>query len=244
MIKVLSIGNSFSQDAQRYLHGIAKADGINIRVVNLCIGGCSFDMHFRNMLSKREAYSLEMNGDDTGFYVSLEQALLSQEWDYITLQQASHFSNNYGTYQPYLNEIASYVRKMCPNAKILIHETWAYEQDSGRLKNMGYTKAEDMLQDIQQAYGAAKTDIGADGVIASGSLFGDILSSGISRIHRDTFHASLGLGRYALGLLWYKTITGNSVMNNTFCDFDEVIEEEDIEIVKECVESKVCGKEK
>ena len=117
MIKVLSIGNSFSQDAQRYLHGIARADGINIRTVNLCIGGCSFDMHFRNMLSKRDVYSLEMNGEDTGFYMSLEQALLSQEWDYITLQQASHFSNNYGTYQPYLNEIASYIRKMCPKAK-------------------------------------------------------------------------------------------------------------------------------
>ena len=236
MIKVLSIGNSFSQDAQRYLHGIARADGINIRTVNLCIGGCSFDMHFRNMLSKRDVYSLEMNGEDTGFYMSLEQALLSQEWDYITLQQASHFSNNYGTYQPYLNEIASYIRKMCPKAKILIHETWAYEQDSGRLKNMGYTNAEDMLQDIQQAYGSAKTDIGADGIIASGSLFGAILASGISRIHRDTFHASFGLGRYALGLLWYKTITGNSVMNNTFSDFDEVIAEEDIEIVKKCVE--------
>ncbi len=25
---ILSIGNSFSTDAQRYLHGIAKADGV------------------------------------------------------------------------------------------------------------------------------------------------------------------------------------------------------------------------
>lgn len=238
MIKVLSIGNSFSQDAQRYLHGIAKVDGINIRAANLYIGGCSLDMHFRNMLSKRDAYSLEINGEATGFYVSLDQALLSQGWDYITLQQASHFSNNYKTYQPYLNEIASYVRKMCPKAKILIHETWAYEQDSDKLKNMGYANAEDMSRDVQQSYGRAATDIGADGIIASGSLFRDILSSGISRIHRDTFHVSYGLGRYALGLLWYKTITGNSVMNNTFCDFDEVITKEDIEIVKKCVERR------
>ena len=29
-MNVLSIGNSFSQDAQRYLHRIAKADGVTI----------------------------------------------------------------------------------------------------------------------------------------------------------------------------------------------------------------------
>ena len=37
---ILSLGNSFSQDAQRYLHGIAKAGGASIESFNLCIGGC------------------------------------------------------------------------------------------------------------------------------------------------------------------------------------------------------------
>ena len=30
MMNVLSIGNSFSQDAQRYLHSIARADGMGL----------------------------------------------------------------------------------------------------------------------------------------------------------------------------------------------------------------------
>ncbi|MBQ7726439.1 MAG: DUF4886 domain-containing protein, partial [Clostridia bacterium] len=42
-MKVLSIGNSFSQDAQRYLHGIARADHTEMRAVNLYIGGCSLE---------------------------------------------------------------------------------------------------------------------------------------------------------------------------------------------------------
>ena len=40
-MKVLAIGNSFSNDAMRYLHGIAKADGVDMKTVNLFIGGCS-----------------------------------------------------------------------------------------------------------------------------------------------------------------------------------------------------------
>ena len=41
-MKVLAIGNSFSNDAMRYLHGIAKADGVDMKTVNLFIGGCRF----------------------------------------------------------------------------------------------------------------------------------------------------------------------------------------------------------
>lgn len=233
IMKILSIGNSFSQDAQRYLHRIAKADGVNMRTVNLYIGGCSLGTHFRNMLSGKEVYELGVNGSSTGFWVSIEKALLSQEWDCITLQQASHLSNDYETYQPYLNELVAYVKKLCPKAKIFIHETWAYEQDSKKLnEQMGYTNAVDMYRDVHNAYASAVADIQADGIIPSGTLFQKILDAGIPKIHRDTFHATLGLGRYALGLLWYKTLTGNSVMNNAFCDFDEEVSEEEMAIVK------------
>ena len=33
-MNILSIGNSFSQDAQRYLHRIAKADGFTLNTFN------------------------------------------------------------------------------------------------------------------------------------------------------------------------------------------------------------------
>ena len=38
MINILSIGNSFSEDAQRYLHYIAKSEGEDIQNYNLFIG--------------------------------------------------------------------------------------------------------------------------------------------------------------------------------------------------------------
>ena len=52
-MKVLSIGNSFSQDAQRYLHRLAKEDGTFIKCVNLYIGGCSLQTHYINMLENK-----------------------------------------------------------------------------------------------------------------------------------------------------------------------------------------------
>ena len=40
-MNILSIGNSFSQDAQQYLHRIAAADSVALNTFNLMIGGCS-----------------------------------------------------------------------------------------------------------------------------------------------------------------------------------------------------------
>ena len=76
-MQILAIGNSFSSDATRYLHGIARAGGVPLQVTNLYIGGCSLERHFRNMHSDARAYDLQCNGHSTGFSVSLSEALLS-----------------------------------------------------------------------------------------------------------------------------------------------------------------------
>ena len=64
-MKILSIGNSFSQDAQRYLHNLAKFNGDNIKCVNLYIGGCPLRTHYINVLEDNKAYDFEFNGEKT-----------------------------------------------------------------------------------------------------------------------------------------------------------------------------------
>lgn len=235
-MNILSIGNSFSCDAQRYLHRIARADGVELNTFNLFIGGCPLSLHHQNMLSGERAYTLEMNGQDTGFKVSLKEALINREWDVVTIQQVSHQSPYYETYQPYLNSLTEYVRACVPKAKLVIHQTWAYEENSHRLNvELGYAHHKDMYEDIKRSYRAAADEIGADFIIPSGELFESLLDNGIEKVHRDTFHAGLGLGRYALGLLWYACLTGQHIENNTFSDFDEIISQAEIEIAKKCV---------
>ena len=235
-MKLLSIGNSFSQDAQRYLHRLAKNDGTDLKTVNLYIGGCSLRTHYLNMLDDNAAYDFQFNGESTALKVSIRQALASDEWDVITLQQASHLSAKQETYSPYIEELARYVRKYCPRAKLFLHETWAYEDGSDRLKNVaGYNSALEMLSDIQNAYINAAEQIGANGVIPCGTAMLRALSLGIEKIHRDTFHASLGVGRYLLALAWYKKLTGKDVSENDFDEFDEPVTKEERKIAIKAV---------
>lgn len=235
-MNILCIGNSFSVDGTRYLHQIAKADGEIIEVVNFQIGGCPLDKHYRNMISGKPEYDFFFNGFYTGFKLALDDALLSRKWDYITIQQLSSLAPDYESYQPYLDALVDYIRECTPKAKLLLQQTWAYEEGSKRLTDeLGYKTQEDMFKDIENAYEQAKINCSIDGIIPSGAAFQELYKAGIGPIHRDTFHASLGIGRYTLGLIWYRYLTGADVTNNTFCDFDEEIDAETVKKIKECV---------
>ncbi len=241
-MNILSIGNSFSVDAQRYLHQIAAADNVKMNTVNLYIPGCPLSLHYRNMMGDKEAYTLYVNGVSTGFPVSIKEALLNRDWDVITLQQASGASVNFDRYQPYLSELASYVRRLCPKAKIVIHQTWAYKKDSELLcEKMGYPTVDDMFRDVRSAYEKAVEAIRADFMIPSGEVMLALNRQYPDQLYRDERHASYGLGRYALGLTWYRTFTGRSVLENTFSAFDAPVSPEEVQSAKECVEKLVCG---
>lgn len=238
-IKVLSIGNSFSQDAQRYLHDIAKHEGVDMQTVNLFRGGCPLERHYRNMMGDRPDYDLQLNGYDAAFKVTIKDALLSRNWDYITIQQASRVSFEEEEYYPYATELIAYVRKMCPKAKVLVHQTWAYADDSDRLKNVGFEKYDEMFDGVKKCYYSLAEAIGADGVIPCGEALQAALKKGAPKVHRDTAHASMGIGRFILALTWYKYITKNSIDNVKFNLFDEEVTDEEYKIAIEAVNEVV-----
>ena len=236
-MKILSIGNSFSHDAQRYLHRLAKGDGTELKAVNLYIGGCPLRKHYLNMLDDNAAYDFEFNGEKTGIKVSIRQALVSDDWDFITLQQASPLSGQYETYSPYIEALSEYVKRYCPHAKILIHQTWAYEDGSEKLLHRGYASASEMLSAIRACYSKAAEKIQASGIIPCGEAMMRALELGLEKIHRDTFHASLGAGRYLLALCWYKFLTKKDITGNVFDDFDVPVTEQERETVIKAVNS-------
>ena len=233
-MKILSIGNSFSQDAQRYLSQLAKADGVDIYCVNLYIGGCPLSAHYENMVNNAESYDFEICGRAAERKISIAEAVKMEEWDVVTLQQVSHESFNYNTYTPYIEKLAEYVRENCPKAKLVLHHTWGYEAGSERLSNVGYQSFEKMSEDIEKAYKTAADNIKADGIIPSGKTMLKLFKKWL-KPHRDTFHADLGYGRYAIALTWYGYLTGNDVMRNKFRDFDIPVTEKEIQIAKEAV---------
>lgn len=236
-MNILTIGNSFSQDATRYLHQVAKSAGVYFQVVNLEIGGCPLEKHYRNIKGDFKAYAFEFNGVNTGFSLSIKEALLNRSWDVITIQQVSTQSPHYHTYQPYLNFCVDYIREHCPKAKIYLQQVWSYENGGPQLTGWtNYKDTDEMFADTKASYDKAVKDSGVEGVIPSGEVMLELMHGGF-KVHRDGFHASLGIGRYAIALTWFCRLTGRSADDVTFTELDVPITEEEILAAKNAVKT-------
>ena len=235
-MNILSIGNSFSEDAQRYLHGIAKSDGVELYTVNLCIGGCPLSSHARNARTGDAAYTFQENGIITNRLISLKEGLELVEWDIVTIQQVSTHSFIEESYYPHVFEVVEFVRAHAPKAKLVIQKTWAYEDGCDRLEELRSDRnSVSMYNELCAAYESVGKKISADGIIPSGDLFELMRQKKVGGLYRDTFHASWGFGRYALGLLWYHVLTGADVTGNAYSTFDEQVSDEQMKIAKACV---------
>ena len=210
-MKILSIGNSFSQDSTALLQLLT--DKITAR--NLYIGGCSLDMHAANIENDAAKYELQENGEKMqNALVGVKEALTSDKWDYITVQQVSGRSGVYESFYPYLGELLDYVRKYS-DAEIVLHETWSYEIGSGHTDFAIYNSdREQMAQAIKETYEkvSAKENLriirvgeAVQNLRAKPSF--DYKNGGLS-LTRDGFHLSLSYGRLLADSVWCKLFTG------------------------------------
>lgn len=222
MIKILAIGNSFSEDATYYLHQILEAAGVENLVVNLFIGGCPLEKHWANIERGAREYQLQVNGEKTDRHVSVQDMLAEADWDYIVTQQASHDSGWMDTYEPFLGNIVAYLKENAGGAKLFLHETWAYEKDSSHWNFARYNRdQQEMLVKLERAYKAMAEKYGLP-LILSGELIQklretEFFGEGAKRcICRDGFHMNYLYGRYALGCMWARSIAGIAVKGNAF----------------------------
>lgn len=114
VMKILAVGNSFSRDAvEQYLWDLADADGEKCIIGNLYIGGCPISRHADNARNDAPAYEYRKIGAD-GIRVQtdnkrLDEALCEEQWDVVTVQQASYDSGNYDSFS-LLPELVAYIR--------------------------------------------------------------------------------------------------------------------------------------
>jgi len=140
-IKILGVGNSFTRNATKYLPQIFESvPGAQAEVGAAMIGGCSLDRHVKHA-REHEAdpatgkhYRYLLNGEEVKKGASLKEILLSGEWDFITIQQVSTKSYEEESFYPYARELIDYIRRYCPDAEIVMHETWSHSVNSYRMK--------------------------------------------------------------------------------------------------------------
>lgn len=155
-VRLLTIGNSFAENALTYLPQIVEAAGHELVVGRANLGGCTLERHWKHA-AQFEANPANKEGSPYhGGKRSLMDLLTKEEWDYVTIQQVSYKSHDLQTYQPFADNLYGYIRKYAPNAKIFVHQIWAYRIDDPRFKprNEGvepHTHAV-MYQQVRQAY--------------------------------------------------------------------------------------------
>ena len=242
-LKILAIGNSFSDDALWLLPDILKSLGIRkFRVSNLYIGGCVLKTHSENIDSDAPAYEFRTNtgnGWETEFNTTLYTGLVADEWNFITFQQGSPDSGKRETYS-YLAPVIDFVKKYRPSAKLGWQMTWAYQQDSNHGAFADYDC--DQTTMYNAVVSAVKSEIATNKsiefVVPNGTAIQNARTSYLGdTLTRDGFHMSYDIGRFITALSYARLITGYSLDEVTFAPdgVDENAKRVCIESVKNAI---------
>lgn len=224
VIKILAIGNSFTEDAvEQYLYDLAKADGYKVIIGNLVIGGCSLELHWNNAKDNKAAYSyrkISLDGKKkVTEKVSMAQGIADEKWDYISLQQVSHDAGVFETYLVPLPPLFKYVKQHAtnPKVKMMWQQTWAYAQNSTHGGFANYNKDQMTMYKALMATSKKVMDFEPfDIVIPTGTTVQNTRTKLGDIMCRDGFHLNVDYGRYAASCTWYEAIFGQNVVGNTY----------------------------
>ena len=218
-IRLLSIGNSFSDDMQQYMYDIFKENGYETSICNLYVGGCTLKRHYDNIKNDTHEYAYKVY-DKNGFHEVYDYAIsdcLKEKWDIITLQQASYESGDktkfidIETGENYVNLIHDWFMENYENyneIRWIYHATWSYDKDfkgdTFRIYDYSQEKMERGMIDCLNKY------------ILYNPIFESVIPNFYSikilrddyhiNPYRDGFHLSFDLGRYLAGFIACMTI--------------------------------------
>ncbi|SEL88610.1 protein of unknown function [Parapedobacter koreensis] len=215
-LRILAIGNSFSEDAvEQYLYELAEAAGKPIVIGNMYIGGAPLSLHWENARGDKAAYryrKIDAHGKITiPGEVSIRTALLDEPWDYVSLQQASPLSGQFDTYIQPINALHHYIDSVTSGTvKYIWHQTWAYAPTSTHEGFAAYQKDQQtMYRAIAEASSKAKDLIPFDLLVPSGTAIQNARTSFLGDdLTRDGYHLDLHIGRFIAACAWFESLFG------------------------------------
>ena len=153
-LKVLMIGNSFSNSVLRYFPLIVEASKEHkLTLANAYIGGCTLERHCQNIDDEKTnpkgtPYTFNFVGKKTT-RAKLSDMIKAEKWDIITIQQGSPHSPYKEKTHDFAQKLITFVKGLAPQAEIVVHQTWAYRADApwfrGSKPKMTRQQMHDML---------------------------------------------------------------------------------------------------
>ena len=230
-LRVLAIGNSFSEDAvEQYLWDLGQEAGITFIIGNAYRGGWSLINHWKDARSKAvdTEYRKVLDGRRTNLgKFSLRDIITDEPWDVITFQQVSQDAGRPDSYEPGLSLMIGYVKALAlsDSVRFGFHQTWAYAQDSEHSGFDNYNR--DQFQMYSSITAAVENTMRYhDGdllfYIPSGTAIqnartafftkkGRHKDSSVNRdLTRDGYHLNYTIGRYIAACTWFEVLTGKS----------------------------------
>ncbi len=222
-IKVLAVGNSFSEDALEYLDELAMHAGIPLIVANAYKAACSVETHYNNSQSNEGAYVYQkaVCGEivKTPGY-TLEACILDEKWDIITLQQVSYLSGMEESYFPDITNLIKYIDKLMVNHsfKYAFHQTWAYAQGAEHSGYVNYDESQELMySSIMDAVKNVMKETKVKYVIPSGTAIQNGRTSSLGDTFcKDGYHLNNEHGRYTAACVWYEFIFDESVVGHSY----------------------------
>lgn len=224
IVKILAIGNSFSEDAiENYLYDLATSTDKKTIIANLYIGGAPLSLHLKNVNEDANKYRYRKTGLDgkknTTQDVSISHTLSDENWDYISFQQASPLSGKYDVIMESLPQLVNYVReKVDAETQFVYHQTWAYQHDSDHKGFANYNR--DQLTMYKAIVDVSKkvSKLGDfKYIIPAGTAIQNARTSSMGdTFTRDGYHLHLDYGRFTAACTWYEKIFGKDVRKNSY----------------------------
>lgn len=225
IIRILGIGNSFTEDAtQNFLHELATAAGHRVIVAHLFIGGASLEDHLSNATNNQAQYEYRKI-DENGVYTNttgktIAEVVAGERWDFISFQEQSSRSGILSYYSQSLPGLVSYVKDLATNPSVtyMLHQTWAYAQNSDNAGFANYGNNQmTMYNAIVDVVSQAAAMVNISKIIPAGTAIQNGRTSIIGdNFCRDGYHLDLGIGRFTAACAWFGEIFGGNLVNNPF----------------------------
>ncbi len=246
-LKILSLGNSFAVDTSEYLPTIASDLGYqNILIATLYIGGCSINRHLANAQSNARDYKYYTSyGNEWNMTpnMSIEDAIKSENWDFISIQHGTGDGSRYTLEESYKNLpcLVEYIKQRAPqNSKIVFNMAWVMDTNGNHPEIRAYNG--DQLRMYQNLIDVTRRVVLPTKYIDTVSFTGTAVQNAratdkFDSLCRDGFHLSYTHGRYVAALTFLGTLTEDDLDNVSFVPQD--VSNDERKILIECAKNAI-----